>query len=157
MSTAGPTGEDAVGPHRAELTTDGPATILVGVDGSDSSWRALHYAVGQARRQASRIVAVYVYHLPGFAHPDVAAVAAMGDCLGPQLADSVKAVGQEYDVDIDFVPLEGDPVVVLKKVAIDHHADLIVVGASQKAAHRVFGSTALRCVRARRWPVTVVP
>ena len=129
----------------------------MGVDGSDSSWRALHYAVGLARRQASRIVAVYVYHFPGFAYPDATALAAMGDGLGPQLAESVRAVGREYDVDVDFVALEGDPVVALKKAAVERHVDLIVVGASQKAGHRVFGSTALRCVRARCWPVTVVP
>lgn len=36
-------------------------------------------------------------------------------------------------------------------------ADSVVDGASTKAGHRLVGSTAVRLVRAGRWPVTVVP
>ncbi|MGO8884369.1 MAG: universal stress protein [Streptosporangiaceae bacterium] len=51
-------------PAGFELGTDGPTAILVGFDGSDPSWRALHYAVGLARRLASRVIAVYAHHFP---------------------------------------------------------------------------------------------
>ena len=48
---------------------DGPATILVGVDGSTSSLRAAAYAAGLARRQRSRLVAVYVKQPSVYALP----------------------------------------------------------------------------------------
>jgi len=43
-----------------ELGTDGPMSILVGVDGSTTSTRAGWYAAGLARRQQARVTAVYV-------------------------------------------------------------------------------------------------
>jgi hypothetical protein len=43
-----------------ELGTDGPRSILVGVDGSTTSTRAGWYAAGLARRQRATITAVYV-------------------------------------------------------------------------------------------------
>ncbi len=42
--------------HRA----DGGRTVVVGVDGSDSSWHAAAYAVGLARRQEALLVVVHV-------------------------------------------------------------------------------------------------
>jgi len=43
-----------------ELGTDGPLSILVGVDGSTTSQRAGWYAAGLVRRQGARVTAVYV-------------------------------------------------------------------------------------------------
>jgi nucleotide-binding universal stress UspA family protein len=45
----------------------------------------------------------------------------------------------------------------LHRIAREICADAIVVGASTKPGHRLAGSLALRLVRARKWPVTVVP
>ena len=39
---------------------DGPAVLLVGVDGSDTSMRAGAYAAGMARRQHARLICLYV-------------------------------------------------------------------------------------------------
>ncbi len=47
-----------------EFGTDGPSLILVGVDGSRTSLRAAAYAGGLARRQDSRLLAVYVGRKP---------------------------------------------------------------------------------------------
>jgi nucleotide-binding universal stress UspA family protein len=139
-----------------ELGTDGPSAILVGFDDSDSSWRALHYAIGLARRQHSKIVAVYACPLPGLCY-GATVVPTISDYLRPELAAMVQRIGREHDVEITFVSAPGDPAAVLTAAAADWHADLIVVGASTRAGHRLFGSIALRTVRARRFPVTVVP
>lgn len=141
------------------LGNDGPTTILVGVDGSESAWRALHYAVGLARRQASRLVGVYANQLPvmSYAAVPVSDVTYVGEDLNSQLADQVQAVAQEHGVRITFAAALGDPVVVLTEVANEYHADLIVVGASNRAFHRLFGSVAVRSIRTRLCPVTVVP
>ena len=42
-----------------KLGCDGPTTLVVGVDGSDTATRALYYALGLARRQHSSVIAVY--------------------------------------------------------------------------------------------------
>ena len=47
-----------------ELGSDGPTTLVVGVDGSDTSWRALYYAFGLARRQHATVVAVFAVTTP---------------------------------------------------------------------------------------------
>lgn len=42
-------------------------------------------------------------------------------------------------------------------LATELRADLVVVGSSASAGHRIMGSLAVKLVRAGRWPVTVVP
>jgi nucleotide-binding universal stress UspA family protein len=150
-----------VGTAEFELGTDGPATLVVGLDGSDTAWRALHYAVGQARRQRSRVVAVYAEHGPMFVGAQVAvptvATEEADAAYREELRGSVEALGREHGVPARLVVVTADPVLALAKVAEEVRADAIVVGASEQAGHRLFGSVALRIVRAGNWPVTVVP
>jgi nucleotide-binding universal stress UspA family protein len=67
------------------------------------------------------------------------------------------ALAADYDVKIQFMSVAGDPVSVLIKVAAAHHADGIVLGASQAIGCKLFGSAAVRTVRRCRCPVIVVP
>ncbi|GAY07777.1 universal stress protein [Pseudonocardia sp. N23] len=143
-----------------ELGCDGPSTLVVGIDGSDTGWRALYYAVGQARRQGSRVVAVYAERqTPLVATPmmvpiiDGEADAEFRDSL----ATTVAELGAEFGVGTELVVLAADPVVALLQVAESVRADAIVVGASEQTGHRLFGSIALRTVRTGQRPVTVVP
>ena len=141
-----------------ELGGDGPTTLVVGVDGSDTATRALYYALGLARRQHCSVIAVYAMTTPAAydgtmgCAPYQASLEAAGE-----LKSKIQALAADYDVTTMFVSMAGDPVTVLTKIAAAHHADGIVLGASRAIGHRLFGSTAVRTVRRCRCPVTVVP
>lgn len=146
-----------------ELGTDGPTTILVGVDDSTTSLRAGWYAAGLARRQGARIIAVYVAPIASLAAaaPGGAGVAAaQRDAFNEIAADMRRRaaeVSRELGISVTFIAAHGDPFTELCRVADEIRADAIVVGASAKAGHRLVGSLAIRLVRAGKWPVTVVP
>ena len=146
-----------------ELGTDGPTSILVGVDGSTTSLRAAAYAAGLARRQQAAVVVVYVATgssaaaaAPGGAGLAVAQRQAF-DEIGEDLRKRFEALTGELGVDLTFVVTQGDAFSELRRIADETRADAVVVGASTKAGHRLVGSLAIRLVRANRWPVTVVP
>ncbi len=159
--------ETSTGPaprRQCELGTDGPGAIIVGVDGSEPSLRAAAYAAGLARRQRSRLVAVYARTQPAALltladHSGVAIKAAIDaqDHIEAQLRDAVNSQARTWDVDARLVVRSGDPLNVLCDVAREVHADAVIVGLSASVAHRIAGSLAVRLVRCGRWPVTVVP
>ncbi|WP_433502245.1 universal stress protein [Pseudonocardia halophobica] len=146
-----------------EYGCDGPRAVVVGIDGSETGWRALHYAVGQARRQGGRVVAVYADRIPSVAFATAVPLAAAAvtdpqeDSLLQELRSGVEELGPQYGVEVAFEVVVGDPVLALTRVAERERADAILVGASMQAGHKLFGSVAVRVVRAGRWPVTVVP
>jgi nucleotide-binding universal stress UspA family protein len=146
-----------------ELGTDGPSAILVGVDDSVTATRAAWYAAGLARRQRAPLIAVYVAPLSGAmaASPVgasvIAAEAQAHDELAAQMRSRSEKTAQELGIAITFVVAHGDAYTEINRVADEVRADAIVVGASQKAGHRLIGSLAVRLVRAGKWPVTVVP
>lgn len=147
-----------------ELGTDGPAAILVGVDGSQTSLRAAAYAAGLARRQHTRVVAVFVRRQPGWlaglAQETGGAAAALlqaQDEIETQLREAVARQSRAWQVDAELVVRTGDPLAELTEVARQVRADAVVVGSSSSIGHRIAGSLAVRLVRCGRWPVTVVP
>ncbi|MGW6740570.1 universal stress protein [Streptomyces sp. NPDC055025] len=148
-------------PTRFERGTDGPKVIVVGVDGSQSSFRAAAYAGGLARRQNALLAVVYV-------QPVLAAGAALGapvsettgeiaEGLVKEIRDGIERVKDVWDVRWEFHTFHGDPYNGLVTAADELKADAVVVGASESAGHRIVGSVAVRLVKAGRWPVTVVP
>lgn len=145
-----------------ELGTDGPKMILVGLDGSRTSWRAASYANGLARRQRSRVTVVFVVSPGALAMMTADAAGAMvmteaAERLGTDLREQVEELAIERGIDTEFLIVHGDPFTELRRVAQDVRADALVVGASERAGHRFVGSLAGRLVKAARWPVTVVP
>ncbi len=134
---------------------------MVGLDGSESSWRAAAYASGLARRQKALLAVVYIQP-----------VLAAGAALGASVADTTGEVAEElmgeiwqaaerlrgaFEVRWEFHTFRGDPYNGLVQAADELKADAVVVGASEQAGHRFIGSVAVRLVKAGRWPVTVVP
>ena len=145
-----------------ERGTDGPKVIVVGVDGSDSSWRAAAYAAGLARRQGSLLAMVYVQ--PMAMVPTAGLGAAMAETTSQiaedivtQARDAATRMGDAYRLRWEFHTFPGDPFAGLVQAADEMRADAVVVGASEQAGHRFVGSLAVRLVKTARWPVTVVP
>lgn len=140
--------------------SDGPTVLLVGVDGSDTSLRAGAYAAGLARRQGSRLVAVYVRTFRAAAGIATAAGAPMveaHDEVARELREAIEANRGRIGVDIEFVERMGNPFTEIVRLADEIQADAVIVGASAQAGHKFIGSLAVHLVRAGRWPVTVVP
>lgn len=141
-----------------ELGTDGPRSILVGIDGSATAARAGWYAAGLAHRQGARVTAVFVARRS--AGPAADGRAAPGGFpweAAEEARRGVEEIFRERGVPITFIAASGDPFTELCRVAEGIDTDAVVVGASARAGHRLVGSLAVRLVKAARWPVTVVP
>ena len=148
-------------PGPFERGTDGPRVILVGVDGSPTSLRAAAYAAGLARRQHSRLIAVFVTETaPASAGWMAGAEAVVRDAaaeVDAELRRELQPAAERLGIQVEYRRATGDPVTELSRIADELPADAVLVGASEQAGHRVIGSVAVRLVRIGRWPVTVVP
>jgi nucleotide-binding universal stress UspA family protein len=125
-------------------------TILVGTDGSDSSFRAVESAARLSADTGATLVLVSAYH-PMSERERLTAADRLGDLAykvqGSTPAEDALRAARERAVaagaqSIDEVALEGDAVDVLTKVARDHGADLMVVGnrGLNSLAGRILGS-----------------
>ncbi|MET7878587.1 universal stress protein [Micromonospora profundi] len=164
MSVGAPDREE-FGPRTRPLPfergTDGPRVVLVGVDGTRTSERAGAYAAGLARRQGAALVVVFVSSpsgltalVPGM---DAAAVQRTHDELADELRRECRRGAEEWKLPVTFLCRRGDAYAELCAAADECQADMVVVGASEQAGHRLVGSVATRLVRTGRWPVVVVP
>jgi nucleotide-binding universal stress UspA family protein len=138
-----------------------PPVIVVGLDGSPSSWDAFCWAAGEAARINGKVVAVYVIPLT----ETVAAFGGPYDYAGvqqsrQQIADELKRVAaqraNELAVALSFVTVQGDAVHALTDVARGVRANLVVVGRSAKLLHRLRGSLSHRLTSRTDAPVVVV-
>ncbi len=137
--------------------------IIVGLDGSPSSWDAFAWAVGEVRRAGGQLVAVYVTPtaVPGaeFGAPiDYAALAEARDQIVTQLKKEAEERAHACSVPMTFVREVGDPAHALTRVSHTMRANLIVVGKSSKILHHVAGSLGRKLVsRHGGPPIVVVP
>jgi nucleotide-binding universal stress UspA family protein len=110
-------------------------TIVVGIDGSDPSRKAVHWALGEARLRGAKLVAVHAWSyypsLPSDSLDPMLVTPGFNDALGRDagrfVAQEVEKLRQEGDeVEIEARAVEGPAASVLVEVAKD--ADLLVLG-----------------------------
>jgi len=141
---------------------DGPSLVAVGVDGSDSAWRAFAWALGHARRSHCPVLAIYVSG-PVFMDalmPSVPVDESIADArreLAEEIGAEIGRMAAELHVRVRFEYRDGDPARVLLAAAEKSGADMLVLGASMQGVHRIAGSLPGRLVRCRRLPVVVIP
>jgi nucleotide-binding universal stress UspA family protein len=134
--------------------------IVVGVDGSESSTRALRWAVRQAQLTGGSVVAVTAWHYPY--NLGVAPVAFDGlsdfesDAKRIQAEALAEVSGLAPEVRVEPLTAEGHPAEVLLNASKD--ADLLVVGSRGHGgfAAALLGSVSLHCVLHAQCPVMVI-
>lgn len=153
----------AVVPNAA-VDDDGRRPIIVGVDDSPVSRRALHWALDEAARRSTSVTVVHSYLLP----VDLSPLGALNQSLYDDVrtrayADAKELVDRVVDaarvpegVDVRRVVRAGSPAGVLLD---DAAGQLLVVGSVGRGtfSRTVFGSVSRQILHHTEHPVVVVP
>lgn len=131
--------------------------IVVGLDGSAGSSRALKFAVDEARLRCWPVEAVLAWHMPAMLY-----AAGIPDDFDPQgwaqaTLDATVAAVSTDGVTVDARAAQGPPASVLLNAA--KNADLLVVGNRGHGGFvgALLGSVSQHCVAHATCPVVVVP
>ncbi|GAB3647389.1 universal stress protein [Glycomyces tarimensis] len=134
--------------------------IVVGIDGSPSSIRALKWALSQAEAVGATVEAVHSWQVP----VNYGAVAVMmpsetfAEGAADMLRESVaEATGGEERVSVERLVAEGHPAAVLLDRAKE--ADLVVVGNRGHGGFvgAILGSVSQHVIHHATCPVVVIP
>jgi nucleotide-binding universal stress UspA family protein len=135
-------------------------TIVVGVDGSDSSKDALRWAARQAKFTGAGLRVVGSWHVPAMAYGSISPIPSgldFSDAAREAMDDAITDVlGSDSDIDVVRDIVEGPPALELLKAA--EGADLLVVGSRGHGAFAgmLLGSVSEHCVTHATCPVLVV-
>lgn len=134
-------------------------TIVVGVDGSASSLRAVLWALEQAETTGSNVVAVQAWRAPsGYGTGSLVPRGAQWAAEVKAALESSVAPAREAwpRVPVELRVVEEHPAAALLHEA--EHADLLVVGSRGRGAlaGALLGSVSLHCIRYANCPVVVV-
>ncbi|WP_370939747.1 universal stress protein [Amycolatopsis sp. cg13] len=141
-------------------------TVVVGTDGSDSSFAAVDKAAGVAADAGATLVVVCAYH-PASRQDVERAQDELGDeayqVVGSAPAEDTLQSARDRAAkagaaNIETVALEGQPVDMLRKVVKDRKADLLVVGnrGLNTLAGRILGSVPSEVARKSGVDVLIV-
>jgi nucleotide-binding universal stress UspA family protein len=146
-----------------------PAVVVIGLDGSASSWDAFWWGCGEATRLHGRAIAVYVSPLAATAPAAAAAAAASGFPICDYQAFEVAATEQAAELradalrqvagqplDLTFIHACGDPAQELLRISRAVQASVIAIGRSTKLRHRIAGSLGRRLITRPRAPLIVI-
>ncbi|MFG3341281.1 universal stress protein [Glycomyces sp. NPDC048151] len=133
--------------------------VVVGVDGSPSSRKALRWALGQAEATGAKVVAVHAWQVPrNFGTGAMVMPGAQWDAEARSTLRSAvePAAAERPQVAVEQHVAEGHPVEVLLEQSED--ADLLVVGNRGLGgfAGALLGSVSQHCVRHATCPVVVI-
>ncbi len=142
------------------------ATVIVGIDGSQPSKRAVAYAIGLAEAQEVNLVVAHVIPWSPYSFntpseneeraekkkQEIAAASA-------QIVDPAVEAAAESACDVTPVVRHGDPVDTLLELARDFAATAIIVGRTgdSRVKRALFGTIPGHLVHESTIPVTVVP
>jgi nucleotide-binding universal stress UspA family protein len=137
--------------------------IVVGIDGSDHSKKALRWALDEALLRGASLEVVFAWMLPvyatgyGFAPGDLIDPKILGDGAAEQLDQAVTEVaGAMTDLKISRKTVEGMAAQVLVEEA--EGADLLVVGSRGHGgfAGLLLGSVSQQCAQHASCPVVII-
>lgn len=132
--------------------------VVLGIDGSEGSVRAVRWAAGLAAPLGAEVIAVHVFE-------PLAHLGASGDMQATE-AEVARQLEEEWvrplvdaGVEVDCRVLHGPPAEVLLDVAGRHDGDLIVVGARGLGRIRgiALGSVSSKLIQSAPCPVVVIP
>jgi nucleotide-binding universal stress UspA family protein len=138
-------------------------TIVVGIDGSPASVRALEFAIEEARLRGAQVKAVAAWHVPAAAY-DTGWVPVSVDPtdfekITRATLDETLAHARVAQSGVEVVPVmrEGQAADVLVEEARD--ADLLVVGSRGRGGFKglLLGSVSQQCAHHAHCPVAIVP
>ena len=140
-------------------STDPVRRVVVGVDGSPSSYEALRWATRYARTVSGVVEAVYAWDTPSAAGWSGPAIDPDFDLeqARERFAEELRNVfPDEHPAELRERLIEGDPSEVL--IRASEGAELLVVGRRGRGgfARTVLGSVSQRCAQHAACPVVVV-
>jgi nucleotide-binding universal stress UspA family protein len=143
----------------AEMARGARERVVVGLDGSETSLRALRWAMRYAERTGAIIEALHAWQIPTAYGAPVAILPGEDFRATAEraLRQSVEGeLGDRTDLEVEQTAEMGYP----PKVLVDRskEADLLVVGSRGRGALRgtLLGSVSLHCVSHAACPVVVV-
>ena len=140
-----------------------PKRILVAIDFSDTSNRALRYGIGLAKALGAKLTVAHVYELPVYGFPSGAMVATVE--MATQIMTSAKNATEEVckahageGVEMTPIVRQGVTWQEIHSIADEVSADLIVIGTHGRTglAHAVLGSVAEKIIRTATRPVLTI-
>lgn len=134
--------------------------IVVGVDGSDGSRRALEWAAGEARNHAGRLVVLAAWEIPVLVDGSgLWESAELSDSLRVDAENLAASMAREVcdGLEYDVRAVEGPAARVLVEAA--RNADMLVVGSRGRGGFSslLLGSVSGQCAHHAPCPVVIVP
>ncbi|GAB3848592.1 universal stress protein [Nesterenkonia populi] len=146
----------------APESTSPAAGAVVGVDGSEQSLRAAHWAAAEAHRRKMRLTVLTAYSMPAFAASSMDGGYAMMDDSGLRagaegVIDQAKEFLRDYPGEVAYRIEPGDPSTVLLEES--RTAELIVIGTRGRGGFlgRLLGSVSSALPAHAHSPVVLVP
>ncbi|GAA1811437.1 universal stress protein [Nesterenkonia flava] len=136
--------------------------VVVGVDGSEQSLRAAHWAAAEAHRRGLDLTVVTAYSLPAFAASSMDGGYAMMDDStlrsgAEKVLDQARQFLRDYPGPVNYTIESGDPAGVLLEYS--QRAEILVVGSRGRGGFfgRLLGSVSVNLPAHAHCPTVLVP